>query len=68
MKLNYPGVPVYFNGQNYFIPSLSTRDFKANYETLTAPAPENRDGDRCLRSFHPDHRAGSSPELSGRVG
>lgn len=38
MKLKYPGVPVYMNGQNYYIPSLSTRDFRANYETLTAPA------------------------------
>jgi hypothetical protein len=36
MKLKYPGVPVYMNGQNYYIPSLSTRDFRANYETLTA--------------------------------
>ena len=36
MKLNFPGVPVYMNGQNYYIPSLSTRDFRASYETLTA--------------------------------
>jgi hypothetical protein len=26
-KLNYCGVPVYMNGKNYYIPSLSTRDF-----------------------------------------
>jgi hypothetical protein len=35
MKLKYPGVPVYMNGQNYFIPSLSTRDFRENYALLT---------------------------------
>ncbi len=39
-KLKYLGVPVYMNGQNYYIPSLSTRDFRANYELLTAEAPE----------------------------
>lgn len=39
-KLKYMGVPVYMNGRNYYIPSLSVKDFKANYETLTAPAPE----------------------------
>lgn len=37
-KLKYLGVPVYLNGQNYYIPSLSTRDFRANYEALTVPA------------------------------
>jgi hypothetical protein len=36
VKLKYPGVPVYLDGQNYYIPSLSTRDFRAHYETLTA--------------------------------
>lgn len=35
-KLNYPGVPVYMNGRNYYIPSLSTRDFRANYAALTS--------------------------------
>ncbi len=40
MKLNFPGVPVYMNGQNYYIPSLSTRGMIANYDKLTAQAPE----------------------------
>jgi hypothetical protein len=40
-KLKYLGVPVYMNGQNYYIPSLSTRDFKANYELLTTPAADD---------------------------
>jgi hypothetical protein len=39
-KLKYLGVPVFLNGQNYYIPSLSTRDFRANYDLLTKPAPE----------------------------
>ena len=34
MKLKYPGVPVRFNGQNYYIPSLSMRDFRANAEKI----------------------------------
>jgi hypothetical protein len=38
MKLKYLGVPVWMNGQNYYIPSLSYSDFKANYGFLsTAP-------------------------------
>lgn len=47
-KLKYPGVPVYMNGQNYYIPSLSTRDFRANYEAMTTPLPE---GAGALESF-----------------
>ena len=37
-KLKYLGVPVYLNGQNYYIPSLSTRDFRDNYDAMIAPA------------------------------
>lgn len=40
MKLRYPGVPVYFNGQNYYIPSLSTRDFRANEEKIASASSE----------------------------
>ena len=39
MKLKYLGVPVYLNGQNYYIPSLSYPDFKAAYDFLTS-APD----------------------------
>lgn len=38
-KLKFLGVPVFLNGQNYYIPSLSYPDFKANYEFL-ASAPQ----------------------------
>lgn len=34
MKLNFPGVPVYMNGRNYFIPSLSTRQYQDNQQLL----------------------------------
>ena len=35
MKLKFLGVPIYMNGQNYYIPSLSTVDFRNNYQLLT---------------------------------
>lgn len=38
-KLKYLGVPIFMNGQNYYIPSLSTRDFIANYDALTKVFP-----------------------------
>jgi hypothetical protein len=34
-KLKYLGVPVYMNGQNYYVPSLSTVDFRNHYQLLT---------------------------------
>jgi hypothetical protein len=40
-KLKYLGVPIFMNGQNYYLPSLSTKDFRANYYVLTAPVPED---------------------------
>lgn len=43
-KLNYLGVPVFLNGQNYYIPSLAYADFKANYELLTS-APKEGNGE-----------------------
>jgi hypothetical protein len=48
MKLKYLGVPVYMNGQNYYIPSLSTRDFRQHYDTLSAPPAE---GATALSTF-----------------
>jgi hypothetical protein len=36
MKLNYLGVPVWMNGRNLYIPSLSYVDFKQHYEFLTS--------------------------------
>jgi hypothetical protein len=41
-KLKYLGVPVFMNGQNYYIPSLPYQAFKANYSLLTtAPGEES---------------------------
>lgn len=34
-QLKFLGVPVYMNGQNYYIPSLSTKDFRAHEADLT---------------------------------
>jgi hypothetical protein len=39
-KLKYLGVPVFMNGQNYYVPSLSTIDFRSNYGLLTSAPPE----------------------------
>ena len=36
-KLKFPGVPVYMNGRNYYIPSLSTRQYRENASTLEKP-------------------------------
>lgn len=39
-KLKFLGVPVYMNGQNYYVPSLGWSDYRANYEVLSAPPAE----------------------------
>jgi hypothetical protein len=42
-KLKFAGVPVYINGRNYFIPSLSLKQFEENQvilETGTEPLKE----------------------------
>jgi hypothetical protein len=39
-KLKYLGVPVYMNGQNYYIPSLSKRQYQENATRLAAGIPE----------------------------
>jgi hypothetical protein len=49
-KLKYLGAPVFMNGQNYYIPSLSTRDFRANYELLTQAEKEDAPKD-ALSTF-----------------
>jgi hypothetical protein len=41
VKLKYPGVPVYINGQNFYIPSLSTRDFREHYAEISKEDEEN---------------------------
>jgi hypothetical protein len=42
-KLRFPGVPVYLNGRNYFIPSLSTRQYRENQEALEGIVAKNDD-------------------------
>ncbi len=49
MKLKYLGVPVYLNGQNFYIPSLSYVDFKANHDFLVS-APD-ADGANLFEYF-----------------
>jgi hypothetical protein len=39
-KLRYLGVPVYMNGQNFYIPSLSKRQYQENAARLAAGVPE----------------------------
>jgi hypothetical protein len=34
-QLKFLGVPVYMNGQNYYIPSLATKDFREHEATLS---------------------------------
>lgn len=33
-KLKFPGIPVYMNGRNYYIPSLSLKQFEENQQVL----------------------------------
>jgi hypothetical protein len=47
MQLKFLGVPVYMNGQNYYIPSLSTKDFKANESSLL----EVKEGETASQQF-----------------
>lgn len=51
MKLNFVGVPVYMNGQNYYIPSLSTRDFRAKYDVLTQAQSDAESSRSALDTF-----------------
>jgi len=39
-KMRFLGVPIYMNGKNYIVPSLTLRDYRANHEALNAPIPE----------------------------
>jgi hypothetical protein len=52
-KLKYLGVPVHLNGQNYYIPSLSTRDFRAHYAELSAPVKEGEEPGEAFDRFIP---------------
>jgi hypothetical protein len=52
-KLKYLGVPIFMNNQNYYIPSLSIVDFRANYEMLTAPPAEDASPFESFDRFMP---------------
>jgi hypothetical protein len=52
-QLKYLGVPVYLNGQNYYIPSLSTRDFKTHYAELSASTKEGEGPTEAFDRFIP---------------
>src|ERR1700676_2143057 len=52
-KLKFKGRPIYLNGQNYYIPSLSTVQFEANAEFLAAGVPEDTPPAKAARWFHP---------------
>ncbi|MBS1803512.1 MAG: hypothetical protein JST28_09095 [Acidobacteria bacterium] len=47
MRLKFPGVPVYLNGQNYFIPSISTRQYKENQAALEGSL-DQKDGESVI--------------------
>lgn len=51
-NLKFIGVPVFMAGQNYYIPSLSYGDFKANYALLSA-GPQESDGADSFERFIP---------------
>jgi hypothetical protein len=36
-NVKYPGIPVRIGGQEYLVPSLTLRQFRANYEALATP-------------------------------
>jgi hypothetical protein len=50
-KLNFVGVPVYMNGRNYYIPSLSKRQYQENAERLASPIPEGTPDAQVLSRF-----------------
>lgn len=52
-NLRYAGVPVYMNGRNYFIPSLSTKDFRANYDALSASPAEGGHPNEMFSQYIP---------------
>jgi len=47
MKLKFQGVPVYMNGQNYFIPSISTRQYRENQQALEGSL-DQREGETVI--------------------
>lgn len=52
-KLNFRGVPIHMNGQNYYIPSLSTRQYQEQQAFLTAGIPEDTPQEKVVTWFFP---------------
>ena len=52
-KLNFKGVPVYMNGQNYYVPSLSTRQYQEQQAFLSAGIPDGTPPEQVISWFHP---------------
>ena|ERR1700744_1243715 len=46
-QLKYLGVPIFMNGKNYYMPSLSTRDFRAHEQSLL----KNIEGETVSQQF-----------------
>lgn len=52
-KLNFRGVPVHMNGQNYYIPSLSTRQYIEQQAFLAAGVPDDTPPEKVVTWFYP---------------
>lgn len=52
-KLKFRGVPVYMNGQNYYIPSLSTRQYQEQQAFLNAGVPDDTPPEKVVTWFFP---------------
>ena len=50
-KLKYLGVPVYMNGQNYYIPSLSKRQYQENAKRLGEGIPSGTTTEEAISWF-----------------
>jgi hypothetical protein len=45
-RLKFPGVPVYMNGRNYAIPSLSTRQYR-DFQSILENPPAPDEGEKA---------------------
>lgn len=46
VRLNFPGIPVYMNGRNYCIPSLSTRQYR-DFQSILEDPPAPAEGEKA---------------------
>ena len=52
-KLKYLGVPVFMDGQNYYVPSLSVCDFRAHYDDLVKQFPPETPFEEIYNHYAP---------------